>query len=234
MLRRSKAALLNALLILGATATQSLASELSLISDSSEIRYQVAKYGTMLVQGVLTDPTNNGLSGKILISQRSDGLALSGDIVLMQAIFDSQHARRDDEVNKLFLTPIRVAVSNSRPCLVRSGECLVDGVLDLNNRTQKHEISVRFDKEQSRLLIEGTFIIQREPFNLVFTEGFAGTLDMAVAQDVTIDFRLPFAVNDLSMLDDVPVKLGSNAVESEVSTLSWSDRLKRWAEELWN
>lgn len=234
MLLRTKTVFMVAFLSVVFTTSHAWCAELTLMHDSSTIRYQVTKYGTMMVEGVLKEPSSAGLSGQMQVEQADALVNVSGDLVLLRPVFDSQHVRRDDEVNKLFLTPVKLAVTTRQPCNIKSGECEFTAVIALNDRTERFNLVVYFYKKKERLQVDGAFVIKREQFNLVFTEGFAGTLDMAVAQNVKILFRLSFAPDDISVLDDVPIKsLIDVSEEGQTNKASWSERVQDWVEEFW-
>jgi hypothetical protein len=220
---------LQALLLMGLAVPYSSADKLILLAEESVLRYQISKYGTVLVEGVLTDPVGSGLTGVAQIERNDALINMSGEVVLEHANFDSQHVRRDDEVKKLFLTPIHMRVATPLPCHLESGVCRVNADLTLNNQRQRYAIDLRFRKDRAHLLVDVEFAFQRDQFDLVFTEGFAGTLDMAIAQDVIIRAGLRFAIKGLSALDDVP---NAQAVGEDEKLRqrepSWLERFESW------
>jgi hypothetical protein len=183
-----------------------LAVELQLIPDQSSLGYTAVKYGTMHVDGFLTESGKAGLSGRVLLEKSEVGFHVSGEINLERAAFDSQHARRDDEVSALFKTPMRLTLSSldHSPCSPARGHCALNVDLELNGRTERFEQNVSFFRQQDILKAEGEFTIARQAFDLVFREGFAATLDVAVSSEIGIHFSLGFESSDLLIIERVP------------------------------
>lgn len=239
MARLLKTICWSLLFVIVLTAGSASASELTLLADQSAIRYEATKYGTMSVEGVLQNPVGAGLSGQLLIKRADETAIVSGDVILTQPVFNSQHIRRDDEVNALFMTPIELAVITTQPCIVKLGVCSFEGTLHLNNKTRTYQFDVSFYKEYRALLAVGALAIERGHFDLEFNEGFAATLDVAIAQQVEIHFRLAFSVSDVSVLSELPDKTPLSAAESDQAnpldrnTSSWLERLRSWVGAFW-
>lgn len=171
-----------------------LAAELQLIPEQSTLRYAAMKYGTMQVNGFLTETGKEGLSGRVLLEQAGTDYHVFGEINLERVTFDSQHARRDDEVSALFKTPLRLTLSSHEhlPCSPELGQCALNVGLELNQRIERFEQNVFFFRDQRQLKAEGELTIAREAFDLVFKEGFASTLDVAVSSEIAVYFSLAF------------------------------------------
>lgn len=169
-------------------------AELSVVPEQSALRYTALKYGTMQVDGFLTESGKTGLSGHVLLEKAEADSQVSGEINLERVAFDSGHARRDDEVSALFKTPIRLQLNSYKNahCTPELGRCAVNVALKLNEHTEHFVQDLFFYREQQVLKAEGKFTIARQAFDLVFKEGFASTLDVAVSSEIEIYFALAF------------------------------------------
>lgn len=182
------------------------AAELQLIPAQSTLSYAAMKYGTMQVDGFLTESGKAGLSGHVLLEQAGADYHVSGEINLEFVGFDSHHARRDDQVFALFKTPIRLTLLSQKnaPCSPELGKCALITTLELNGRAERFKQDVSFFRDQSTVRAEGGFMLVRQAFDLVFKEGFASTLDAAVSSDIAIHFLFAFEGKDLIDIERLP------------------------------
>lgn len=209
--------------------SESLASDFVLAPGQSEVRYTATKYGSMLVEGTLSSPQAAGLSGEIDVYPAGGRSKVSGEVRLTQVRFDSQHARRDDEVNALFKTPIALQLSSPEPCLHAEGRCVIDVLLSFNGHQKGFPVETEFYRKQDALIVQGVLAIDRREFDLVFKEGFASTLDMAISPEIDIGFRLLFEAQRQTLLDNLPVsKVSEKTLESAPTEPTFLDRLRTW------
>lgn len=169
------------------TTFASAVPKLVLTPEQSSISYSISKYGSIVIQGNLKSESKSSLSGEI-IGWPGEKRGLSGEIVLTKPSFDSDNVRRDEAVDEILHTGIRIT-----PLRLESRK--LHFLLSLNNVEHAELTTLNMSKDGEILRIQGDFSVDRKRYGLVFSEGYAATLDFAVASEFAVTFDLRFSAN---------------------------------------
>jgi hypothetical protein len=190
--------------------TELYAASFILRPDVSHLRYQINKYGTMLVEGQLAEDKKDVLSGQFSLSDFDSLRDLNGHITLSHAEFRSGHVRRDDEVMALFRTPVTLSFTGKPRCEPNRVECEVPVQLTLNETSRSFDVPLRVflddGSEKNRVRVQGALRLIRQDYDLIFRSGFSAALDTAISDDLLVEFDLAFngSVQDLGRFSKVP------------------------------
>lgn len=179
--------------------TSTVSATLSLNNNASMIKYRATKYGSMLVEGDMTQKAQASLTGQLSVNDLLQAKDLRGRVVLLHPEFKSDSYRRDLEVNQLLSKDqaqgIQIEILNVDGYQPGPGILTVKLRLSVNGVNKPQLVSAVLARDEEGIWVTGELDIDREFYGLVFT-GFAGTFDMAIQKIIKIDYELLFEIDE--------------------------------------
>ncbi len=180
------------IIILSLVALNASAASFKLVGSQSELRYEVIKFKSTIVEGELASESKNTLTGNLTVKNIENATDLTGTIVLSDPFFKSGSYQRDIKLKEIIHGPIKIEIEQVTKYVQARNEMELTIKLFINGVSGTETTTATLTEIDGLLDAKGTLDINREKYGLIFKDGFIGQLDLAIAESFLLTYDLKF------------------------------------------